>query len=456
MNLMVAGSTLTIHRRRSPSTMHGLADGEWEECSVDLRQLGDTQEERSDAFAQLLHACQFSTGVLPLQLPSDAVGAEFLFRWESTAVLIDCLTDPNARAPLFAAGTFVPPLGAVYTLTLLLIESKDPCTAKAVSEWLVRTNVVAEPPIPPPPPWCVAAYERANVGSRDGAELELQIRGTLPAEILWQSFTYGECSLSEVSDLLWVLEQHCGVCLEGKSFVDLGHGIGNVVLAAALLRPWASVLGIELCSQRFAESQRLLARWGDEVAPTLPIEQRRADVAITLENGDILQQEELTFHPTWKDADIVFVHATCFDSMLLQLLSARAGSLKQVSTALAACAPATAVSSLRRPRAIHVYDRAPLPDAPPADATVDILCDSLANSLATYLTPYPTLPYLTSPHLTSPHLILCRSQGSVLLSVSKPLLSAQLEPMFAWGCEMSYSDGGTAVPVYIQRRRPRE
>jgi hypothetical protein len=40
--------------------------------------------------------------------------------------------------------------------------------------------------------------------------------------------------------------------------------------------------------------------------------------------------------------------------------------------------------------------------------------------------------------------------GALILTVSKPLVSPQIEDLFSWGCVMSYTD--TKVPVFIQRR----
>lgn len=345
---------------------------EWVERSIDLHQLGDTHLERQECFAQLLHACRVSVG--SVQMPSDAVDAEFLFRWESPAVRIDCLTDPTAHAPLLEPDAFVPPAGAFYTVTAVLVDSKDARTMEAVDAWLAGINVVSPPAILPPLAWCIDAYERSLVGTRAGAELDLLLTEADLSSTNWQSFTYGECGFTEVSNLFCVLEQHCGITPEGLAFVDLGHGVGNVVLAAALLRKWGTVMGIELCGQRFAESLRLLTRWQNEVAPTLPLEQQQLNVAITLEHGDFLRVQTFSGNPTWSCADVVFVHATCFDRVMLENLTALTGSLRA---------------------------------------------------------------------------------GSVILSVGKALVSDHLQPMFAWGCTMSYSKG-MATPVYIQRRRETE
>ena len=104
------------------------------------------------------------------------------------------------------------------------------------------------------------------------------------------------------------------------------------------------------------------------MAPNLPLEQQRLEVAIEPLHGDLLDLCALD----WSGADVVYVHATCFNEHLLSRLSSLAGCLKP---------------------------------------------------------------------------------GAHLVSVGKPLIDDQLQPLFAWGCAMSYSEGAT-VPVYIMRRRP--
>jgi hypothetical protein len=43
------------------------------------------------------------------------------------------------------------------------------------------------------------------------------------------------------------------------------------------------------------------------------------------------------------------------------------------------------------------------------------------------------------------------ARGALILAVSKPLVSPELEILFTWGCVMSYSNA--AVPVFVERRR---
>jgi SAM-dependent methyltransferase len=217
-----------------------------------------------------------------------------------------------------------------------------------------------------PATWCIDALALALVGARAASELTVQLTTEARAGE-WQSFIYGECGLPQLHTLLCVLECHCGLVLEGKTFVDLGHGTGELALSAALLRKWGSVRGVEACAQRFGESERLLARWHVQVAPTLPREQQRLEVVIQLLHGNMLDLRALD----WSCADVVYVHATCFDESLIASLIELAGCLKP---------------------------------------------------------------------------------GAHVVSVGKPLVSDRLQHLFAWGCAMSYSDGGKCT-VYISRRR---
>jgi hypothetical protein len=100
-----------------------------------------------------------------------------------------------------------------------------------------------------PATWCIDALALALVGGRAASDLNVELTTAARAGSChsWQSFIYGDCGLPELHTLLCVLERHCGLALEGKAFVDLGHGTGALVLSAALLREWGSVRGVEAC-----------------------------------------------------------------------------------------------------------------------------------------------------------------------------------------------------------------
>ncbi len=56
-----------------------------------------------------------------------------------------------------------------------------------------------------------------------------------------------------------------------------------------------------MCAQRFGESERLLARWHAQVAPTLPREQQRLEVAMQLLHGDLLDLRALDWVYSFED-----------------------------------------------------------------------------------------------------------------------------------------------------------
>ena len=246
------------------------------ERAFDLSQLGITHTERLACFRELLSICQCAE--TPLLLPSDTPDSKELFRWESETARLDCLTDPFLQVVALQDDIFVPPIGAFFSVTTVLIDLKDTTTAARVDTFLFSiltsgidrrghdvgpTSILAMVPST----WCIDALALAVVGGRTASEFDVELTDSACAVSChsWQSFVYGDCGLPELHTLLCVLERHCGLMLEGKAFVDLGHGTGELLLAAALLRDWGSVRGVEACAQRFGESQRLLARWHAQV-----------------------------------------------------------------------------------------------------------------------------------------------------------------------------------------------
>jgi hypothetical protein len=117
--------------------------------------------------------------------------------------------------------------------------------------------------------------------------------------------TYGEMDLTFFVALINRLDPS-----EGSRFVDLGSGRGQLVLAAAKLRPWKLCTGIEIEPEVFEIGQGALdiAQQGDD--PISPCK---------FVFGDIYN----TTNPLF-DADLVFAYATCFatsDGNVLSRLS---------------------------------------------------------------------------------------------------------------------------------------
>ncbi|EQC26068.1 hypothetical protein SDRG_16087 [Saprolegnia diclina VS20] len=121
---------------------------------------------------------------------------------------------------------------------------------------------------------------------------------------LSSSLVYGEVDFFGFARLLEALAPQAG-----QVFYDLGHGTGRAVLAAALLHPQLTCVGIELVHAL------VKASWVALHAMPLP--------NVILEHGDIL-----THAAWWRDGDIVFVNCTCFTADLFRAVEDRACCMK--------------------------------------------------------------------------------------------------------------------------------
>lgn len=112
-----------------------------------------------------------------------------------------------------------------------------------------------------------ATYGDRRVAARDAAlshAAATQPAGGIP--LAGDNLVYGEFDLSFFEQLLQLAEPQ-----PGDHFIDLGSGVGRIVLAAALLQPKLGLCqGIEILPE--LHEQAVAARVSlDELAPSLPI-----------------------------------------------------------------------------------------------------------------------------------------------------------------------------------------
>lgn len=89
----------------------------------------------------------------------------------------------------------------------------------------------------------------------------------------------------------------------------MGSGTGKAVLTAAVAFDFARVVGIEILPELHQVAERVLARFDDQVRPRLPPARQRVEVRFV--QGDLRAF-------SISDADVVFIHATCFDPGLVR------------------------------------------------------------------------------------------------------------------------------------------
>jgi hypothetical protein len=231
---------------------------------------------------------------LPQVLPSDSADAESLFRWESAAARVDCLTNPCAE--MQESLSEMRPRHCFFSLSTIIVDTiPGSDTAAAVRAFIETIGVGGNSPEAHPalPAWCLGVMARVTSGVQPSVMLPRpkaqavrsasasasdagcnSATGVACPPTFSQNLIYGECGIEALHTLLCVVERHCSLSLDSRTFVDLGHGNGSVVMSAMLLRQWGAVLGVEFCAQRCAESKALFQRWRSEVRPQLARENK--------------------------------------------------------------------------------------------------------------------------------------------------------------------------------------
>jgi hypothetical protein len=118
---------------------------------------------------------------------------------------------------------------------------------------------------------------------------------------------YGELSWSGSWDLIGLAKPR-----EGDVFVDMGSGLGKMVLSAAMTRRFKECRGVEILPELHEKATAALGRLRDAVG-----EEAFAMLPPTrLECGDMLAADVA-------DADIVYCFATCFSPEIVGALEAK-------------------------------------------------------------------------------------------------------------------------------------
>ncbi len=142
-----------------------------------------------------------------------------------------------------------------------------------------------------------------------------------------KAFTYGEI---DFTDFARILES---VPLQGKKvFYDLGAGVGKVVMAMALLANFDRLYGIELLEPVVKESKKILADFNTRYRSALPPPQSEAII-------NFIHDDILDFN--YRDADVVFFQATCFNESLMLALTKKLENLKIGNTVITVTKPIT-------------------------------------------------------------------------------------------------------------------
>lgn len=106
---------------------------------------------------------------------------------------------------------------------------------------------------------------------------------------------------------------------DNELFYDLGSGVGKAVLWAALSFPFKKAVGIELIEDIHQASKAVLKNYQEQVRPLLPLEKQSQEV-------DFIQADFCEVDLS--NADVLFIHATCFTDDTMNRLVRHLTSLK--------------------------------------------------------------------------------------------------------------------------------
>jgi hypothetical protein len=142
------------------------------------------------------------------------------------------------------------------------------------------------------------------------------------------AFRYAETSYEEIGIMLRkIKEKHGGLKqkeVQGQIFYDLGSGFGKPSFAAAILFPFAKVIGIELLEGLHVMSNEILKLWEPDIKPQLPSTHQATVVEFRRGScGDTYKPEM-----NWADGSIVFCHSTQFDDRLMEEITEHAQQMQ--------------------------------------------------------------------------------------------------------------------------------
>ena len=224
------------------------------------------------------------------------------------------------------------------------------------------------------PPSAAAALEALFAPVPFSAGKEISLRGREALGVTEEriaeapALVYGETSAAALARVLAVVERRRRERRGGAApplggdelreqqrrevFLDVGSGIGKPVFAAALLRPWARCVGIELLEGLHAEALALREAWRGglpfsqrgvkQALFRVPPEARAArvdlrcadacDASLPLGNAEDEEDAELPdadfARPLWAAVDVAFACSTCFDEATLARAAAAAESMR--------------------------------------------------------------------------------------------------------------------------------
>eukprot|EP00949_MAST-11_sp_MAST-11-sp1_P003732 g3732.t1 len=137
--------------------------------------------------------------------------------------------------------------------------------------------------------------------------------------------TYGEMSTESFLDIL--VAQFAGKAMGSMTFLDIGSGMGKIVLLASLF--FKQAVGVELSQTLYEQSKYALKSFSASMADAVEESQGAAVIV----HGDM-------FDVDWSFADVIYACTTCFgDSMCERVARKAARELRPGSMILSVTRP---------------------------------------------------------------------------------------------------------------------
>lgn len=109
---------------------------------------------------------------------------------------------------------------------------------------------------------------------------------------------------------------------KGEVFYDLGSGTGKAVLLATLLFDFKKSIGLEIVPDLAQTAKGIVLRYEREFKEHLPSDKQ--DQTLEIHEADFLKYD-------FSDADVVFMHSTCFDEKVMEAIVKKVNELKKGS-----------------------------------------------------------------------------------------------------------------------------
>lgn len=143
----------------------------------------------------------------------------------------------------------------------------------------------------------------------DGFTISMNNRRRLNLES--KELTYGEITLPALIKILDQVHPK-----DDDIFYDLGCGTGKVVIAAALLRNWKKVCGVEILDDVYLKADAIKTQFENYMR-----DHNLNHAPISLIHGDLKKYD-------FSDADVIYIASTCFDYQFMDEFGKKCETLK--------------------------------------------------------------------------------------------------------------------------------